>query len=29
VDDVGTIMNPQIVDGQLMGGVIQGIAAAT
>jgi carbon-monoxide dehydrogenase large subunit len=28
VDDVGTLVNPQIVDGQVMGGVIQGIAEA-
>ncbi len=28
VDDVGTIVNPQIVDGQVVGGVIQGIAEA-
>jgi aerobic carbon-monoxide dehydrogenase large subunit len=28
VDDVGTIINPQIVDGQVAGGVIQGIAEA-
>ncbi len=28
VDDVGTIINPQIVDGQVVGGVIQGIAEA-
>jgi aerobic carbon-monoxide dehydrogenase large subunit len=28
VDDVGTIINPQIVDGQVIGGVIQGIAEA-
>jgi carbon-monoxide dehydrogenase large subunit len=28
VDDVGTIINPQIVDGQVTGGVIQGIAEA-
>jgi carbon-monoxide dehydrogenase large subunit len=28
VDDVGTIVNPQIVEGQVIGGVIQGIAEA-
>jgi aerobic carbon-monoxide dehydrogenase large subunit len=28
VDDVGTVINPQIVDGQVIGGVIQGIAEA-
>jgi carbon-monoxide dehydrogenase large subunit len=28
VDDVGVLVNPQIVDGQVMGGVIQGIAEA-
>ena len=28
VDDVGTIINPQIVDGQVVGGVAQGIAEA-
>jgi carbon-monoxide dehydrogenase large subunit len=28
VDDVGTIINPQVVDGQVVGGVIQGIAEA-
>jgi carbon-monoxide dehydrogenase large subunit len=28
VDDVGTIINPQIVDGQVAGGVVQGIAEA-
>jgi aerobic carbon-monoxide dehydrogenase large subunit len=27
-DDVGTVINPQIVDGQVVGGVIQGIAEA-
>lgn len=28
VDDVGTVINPQIVEGQVMGGVTQGIAEA-
>ena len=28
VDDVGTIINPQVVDGQVVGGVVQGIAEA-
>jgi carbon-monoxide dehydrogenase large subunit len=28
VDDVGNVINPQIVDGQVVGGVIQGIAEA-
>ncbi len=28
VDDCGTVINPQIVDGQVHGGVAQGIAAA-
>lgn len=28
VDDCGTVINPQIVDGQVVGGVIQGIAEA-
>jgi carbon-monoxide dehydrogenase large subunit len=28
VDDVGTVINPEIVDGQVVGGVIQGIAEA-
>jgi carbon-monoxide dehydrogenase large subunit len=28
VDDVGTIVNPQIVEGQIHGGVVQGIAQA-
>ena len=28
VDDVGTAVNPQIIDGQVHGGVTQGIAAA-
>jgi len=28
VDDVGTVVNPQIVDGQVHGGITQGIAAA-
>ena len=28
VDDVGSVVNPQIVDGQVHGGITQGIAAA-
>ena len=28
VDDVGTVVNPMIVDGQVHGGITQGIAAA-
>ncbi|MEE9174204.1 MAG: molybdopterin cofactor-binding domain-containing protein, partial [Thermoplasmata archaeon] len=28
VDDVGTIINPQIVEGQVHGGVLQGVAQA-
>jgi carbon-monoxide dehydrogenase large subunit len=28
VDDVGTVINPQVVDGQVTGGVVQGIAEA-
>lgn len=28
VDDVGTVINPQIVNGQVVGGVVQGIAEA-
>jgi aerobic carbon-monoxide dehydrogenase large subunit len=28
VDDVGRVVNPQIVDGQVVGGVVQGIAEA-
>jgi len=28
VDDVGVLINPQIVDGQVVGGVVQGIAEA-
>jgi carbon-monoxide dehydrogenase large subunit len=28
VDDVGVVINPQIVDGQVAGGVVQGIAEA-
>jgi carbon-monoxide dehydrogenase large subunit len=28
VDDVGTVINPMIVDGQVAGGVVQGIAEA-
>ena len=28
VDDVGAVVNPQIVDGQVHGGITQGIAAA-
>jgi carbon-monoxide dehydrogenase large subunit len=28
VDDVGTVVNPQVVDGQVQGGVAQGVAQA-
>jgi carbon-monoxide dehydrogenase large subunit len=28
VDDVGTPINPQVIDGQVHGGITQGIAAA-
>ena len=28
VDDVGTLINPKVVEGQVIGGVIQGIAEA-
>jgi aerobic carbon-monoxide dehydrogenase large subunit len=28
VDDVGTVVNPQVVDGQVHGGVVQGVAQA-
>jgi aerobic carbon-monoxide dehydrogenase large subunit len=28
VDDIGTVVNPQIADGQVVGGVVQGIAEA-
>src|SRR5262249_49758198 len=28
VDDVGTVINPQVVDGQVVGGVAQGVAQA-
>jgi carbon-monoxide dehydrogenase large subunit len=28
VDDVGTVVNPQIVDGQIHGGIAQGVAQA-
>ena len=28
IDDVGTVVNPLIVDGQVHGGITQGIAAA-
>jgi aerobic carbon-monoxide dehydrogenase large subunit len=28
VDDVGTVINPQVVDGQVVGGVAQGVGQA-
>jgi len=28
VDDIGTVINPKLVDGQVVGGVVQGIAEA-
>jgi aerobic carbon-monoxide dehydrogenase large subunit len=28
VDDVGTVINPQVVDGQVQGGIVQGVAQA-
>jgi CO/xanthine dehydrogenase Mo-binding subunit len=29
VNDCGTVMNPKLVEGQIMGGIVQGIGAAT
>jgi CO/xanthine dehydrogenase Mo-binding subunit len=29
VNDAGTLMNPKLVEGQVMGGIVQGIGAAT
>ncbi|MGY1690591.1 xanthine dehydrogenase family protein molybdopterin-binding subunit [Geodermatophilus sp. SYSU D01105] len=29
VNDCGTVMNPKLVEGQVMGGIVQGIGAAT
>jgi carbon-monoxide dehydrogenase large subunit len=28
VDDVGTVINPMIVEGQLHGGIVQGVGQA-